>query len=96
MFGFSLTKLVFTVVIVFVVWNAFKYFTRVQDQRAQRSRVKGQSQGGGSKKQDAKPSSPAQHAQQGGAEDMVECKVCSAYVTRGAKSCGRDDCPFTG
>ena len=92
MFGFSLTKLVFTVVIVFVVWNAFKYFTRVQDQRADRSRVKGQ--GGGAKSSSAPKSSAA--PQQGGAEDMIECKVCNAYVTRGAKSCGRDDCPFSG
>jgi len=90
MFGFSLTKLVFTAVIVFVVWNAFKYFNRVQDQRADRSRVKGQ--GGG-----AKPSpAPKAAAPQDGVEDMVECKVCGAYVTRGAKSCGRDDCPFSG
>jgi len=90
MFGFSLTKLVFTAVIVFVVWNAFKYFTRVQDERADRSRVKGQ--GGGAKSSPA----PKSAAPQDGVEDMVECKVCGAYVTRGAKSCGRDDCPFSG
>ena len=88
MFGFSLTKLVFTAVIVFVVWNAFKYFTRVQDQRAERSRVRGQ--GGGAKTTSAPKSAPAPD----GVEDMVECKVCGAYVTRGAKSCGRGDCPF--
>ena len=96
MFGFSLTKLVFTAVIVFVVWNAFKYFTRVQDQRAERSRVKGQGggQGGGGKPSSAPKSSATPTS--GGAEDMIECKVCNAYVTRGAKSCGRDDCPFSG
>ena len=92
MFGFSLTKIVFTVVIVYLVWNAFKYFTRVQDQRADRSRVKRQN-GGAQASGASKPSpSPAPD----GVEDMLECKVCGAYVTRGAKSCGRDDCPFMG
>jgi len=96
MFGFSLTKIVFTAVIVYVVWNAFKYFTRVQDQRAERSRVK--NRGGGAKASAASKSAPKSSPPpaQEGVEDMVECKACGAYVTRGAKSCGRDDCPFSG
>lgn len=88
MFGFSLTKIVFTAIVIFVVWNAFKYFTRLQDQRAERSRVDGH----GKKAEQPSATPPKQD----GVEDMVECKVCGAYVTRGAKACGRDDCPFQG
>jgi len=30
-----------------------------------------------------------------GAEDMIACRVCGAYVpARGARSCGRADCPY--
>ncbi|MBT3305808.1 MAG: hypothetical protein HN377_04925, partial [Alphaproteobacteria bacterium] len=32
-----------------------------------------------------------------GAEEMRECDTCGAFVaTRGARSCGRDDCPYPG
>jgi len=90
MFGFSLFKIIFTIVVVVVVWNAFKYFTRFQDQRAQNPRVK-------PRKNEARAqSAPDPTPAQDGIEDMVECKVCHAYVTRGAKSCGKDNCPFQG
>ena len=85
MFGFSITKLVFTVIIVVVVWQAFKYFTRVQDQREKRSRV----DGGQSGKSQAGKSQP-------GVEDMVKCSVCESYVARGSQSCGQEGCPFRG
>jgi len=85
MFGFSLTKIVFTAVVVFVVWNAFKYFTRLQDTRKRNARVQGRDKPSGG----VKPT-----PDKGGVEDMVECKVCGAYVARGAKPCGRGDCPF--
>jgi uncharacterized protein len=28
------------------------------------------------------------------AEDTKKCRVCGAYVTEGAQSCGRSDCPY--
>ena len=89
MFGFSLTKILFTIAVVVLVWNAFKYIARFQDQRAQRERVK---------KQDRSASRSEDQSKGGkaGIEEMVECRVCGAYVARGAKSCGRDDCPFVG
>ena len=79
MFGFSLMKIVFTIAVVFAVWQAFKYLGRLQDEREKRAKV-----------QKRPPESP----KSGGVEDMIECKVCGAYVTRGVKSCGRADCPF--
>ena len=31
------------------------------------------------------------------AEDMVACKICGTYVAaKGARSCGRADCPWRG
>ena len=84
MFGFSLTKLIFTVAIVFVVWKAFSYFTRVQNQRQEKPRVKPR---GGESQQPQNP---------GGVQDMVECPVCKAYVAQGTKSCGKDNCPYPG
>lgn len=84
MFGFSITKLVFTVVIVFVVWQAFKYFTRLSDQREKRGSVGGKGASSG----------PSQSTP--GVEDMVKCSVCESYVARGSKSCGQEGCPFRG
>ncbi|MCW8915007.1 MAG: hypothetical protein OQK24_04040 [Magnetovibrio sp.] len=75
-------KVVFTIVVVLVVWNGFKYFTRMQEQRSGRVPR--------SKPSPKAPEAPAKD----GVEDMVECKACGAYTTRSAKSCGRQDCPF--
>ena len=83
MFGFSLMKIVFTIAVVFAVWQAFKYINRMQDSREKRAKVQ--------KRSSERTQTPPQ---QNGVEDMVECKVCGAYVTRGIKSCGRADCPF--
>lgn len=89
MFGLSLTKIIFTIAVVVLVWNAFKYLTRLQDRREQRERVK---------QRDQSASQPEHQSKGGkaGIEEMVECQVCGAYVARGAKSCGRDGCPFVG
>lgn len=84
MLGFSITKLVFTIVVVVVVWQAFKYFTRLSDQRADRARM---SEKKSKKGADAPPP---------GVEDMVKCSVCDSYVARGAQSCGKEGCPFRG
>lgn len=84
MFGFSLTKLIFTVVIVFAVWQGFKYFTRLSEQRDNRGKTSGST-----------PKSAAQSAS-ADVEDMVQCSVCDAYTARGSKSCGKAGCPFRG
>ncbi len=89
MFGLSLTKIIFTIAVVVLVWNAFKYFTRLQDRRAARERVEKQGQNA------SQPGSQSK-GDKAGIEEMAECQVCGAYVARGAKSCGRDDCPFVG
>lgn len=88
MFGFSITKLVFTIVIVVVVWQAFKYFTRLSDQRENRARM--------ADKKGPKTRGREADAPPPGVEDMVECSVCNSYVARGSQSCGKEGCPFRG
>jgi len=96
MFGFSLTKLIFTVAIVYVVWKAFSHFTRMQDQRENKPRVKPRDNPG-ARPRAANPQEPQPGPSGPGAvEDMVECRVCGAYVAQGAQSCGKDNCPYTG
>ncbi|MGJ3258301.1 MAG: hypothetical protein ACFE0S_01745 [Rhodospirillales bacterium] len=85
MFGFSLPKLLVLALIIFGVWQGFKYLQRrqaVQDRkRAEQVRE-------------------ARRETEGSAdpvEDMVRCSVCDAFVAGvGAKSCGRRDCPYPG
>ena len=74
------TKIIFTIIVVIAVWQGFKIFARLQDQREKRAKM------------DQKPS--AQDTT--GDEDMVQCSKCDAYVARGAKSCGKDGCPLKG
>ena len=76
MFGFSLPKLVFTVLLIAVVIYGFKAITRLQEQRERR--VKSGPKGGVAE-----------------VEDMVACDVCGTFVSsRGARACGRGDCPY--
>ncbi len=94
MLGFSIQKLLFTVAVVVAVWYGFKWVGRMKQirdkeakdrlRRGAQSGNKGGSGGGG-----------ASGGEQSDAEEMVECAVCGAFVAvRGAKSCGRDDCPY--
>ena len=83
MFGFSLQKLLFTIALVVIVWYGFKLVGRIDKKR--RAQVKG------AKKRGPAPSSAP------GAEDMVQCTICSTYIAaKGARSCGRSDCPYPG
>lgn len=86
MFGFSLTKILFTLIVAFAAWQAFKVFTRLQDRRAHAL----------ARNAAANASAAASPTQTEGVEDMVKCSACGAYAARGAKSCGRGDCPFRG
>ncbi|MGB0672183.1 MAG: hypothetical protein ACPGNT_11865 [Rhodospirillales bacterium] len=88
MFGFSLTKILFTVLAIAAVWYGFKWFNRMQDQRRQTEAV-GASRG--------KPSPASGGPAKPSVEDMVKCKACGDYVAAGsARNCGRPDCPYPG
>lgn len=92
MFGFSLTKLLFTAIAIFVVWNGFKWYGRMQENRAV---------GGGNSPRRAEQKTTAQAPANGGpsseAEEMIKCPVCETYVSSAnAVSCGKDGCPYPG
>ena len=84
MFGFSLTKLVFTIIAVVIVWQGFKWLGRKSDVSVG---------GGNATKKAGKSSAKAAKAN---VEEMVKCDVCGTFVAPDVKSCGRDDCPFSG
>jgi uncharacterized protein len=85
MFGFSLSKLIFTAIIVAAVWYGFKYVNRLSEER--RDKIDQQN----------KPLKSARKKKPRGedAEDMVACTVCGTFVApSSATDCGRSDCPY--
>ncbi len=103
MLGFSIQKLLFTVAVVVAVWYGFKWVGRmkqIRDKEAKdrlRRDAQGGNKGGNGGGPSGGPSVDSPSDAHGDAEEMVECAVCGAFVAvRGAKSCGRDDCPYQG
>ena len=89
MFGFSLPKLLFTILIIAVVWYGFKALGRIQERRESTERKAAPGKTARRK--------PPPVASDPDTEDMVACPKCGTYVpARGATSCGREDCPYPG
>jgi len=85
MFGFSITKLLFTGIAVFLIWNGFKWYTRMQENRDL-----------GTRKRPAAQAASNRTAQVD-AEEMIKCPVCETYVSStSAVSCGKSGCPYPG
>ena len=92
MFGFSLPKLIFTILVVVVVFYGFKAVTRLQERR-QASGDTNDAPRGGTQASARGRSAP----ESDGSEDMIACTDCGTYVAAsGARSCGRGDCPYPG
>ena len=89
MFGFSLSKLLFTVAAILVVWYGFKWVGRLQNQRAKPRRSVRQ----GPARSRANPiPEPANDTQ-----DMIQCPICGDFVPgQGMRNCGREKCPYPG
>jgi hypothetical protein len=82
MFGFSFGKLLLLVLLILVVWTAFKYMRRIE---AIRRVLRDEMQ----RRQATRRPPPLP------AEDLVKCASCAAYVAaRNATNCGRADCPW--
>ncbi len=96
MFGFSLQKLLFTALAIAAVWYGYKWLGRVQEIRAQRAQsIK--KQGRVKPRQSPGAAEAPDTADAAGAEEMIQCPVCEAFVAaRGAVSCGREGCPYPG
>ncbi|MDP6787746.1 MAG: hypothetical protein QF830_02850 [Rhodospirillales bacterium] len=83
MFGFSLSKLILTILVIGAVWYGFKWIGRLQNRSGARRRVR------------APGASPSEQAQPLEAQDMVQCAVCGDYVAAGASvDCRRAECPY--
>jgi hypothetical protein len=80
MFGFSLTKLLFTAAVIAAIWYGYKWVGRIQSMRAAEDKLDGNRPRPG----------PAV------VEDMICCPACDSFVAKGAASCGREDCPYLG
>ncbi len=99
MLGFSIQKLLFTVAVVVAVWYGFKWIGRVKEIRDKeaKDRLRRDAQSGNKGGNGGGASGGASGGEQSDAEEMVECAVCGVFVAvRGAKSCGRDGCPYQG
>jgi len=96
MFGFSLSKLLFTAAAIALVIYGFRWISQMQ----QRNQQNLQKRAGGRKTNGSATSKRSKSTSSGGDDDvetMIECKVCKSYVAAsGARSCGRDDCPYPG
>lgn len=80
MFGFSFAKILVLAVIVTAVWYGFRWLER---RKANPPSVS------------AKAKSASGTGPEIGAQDTVKCPQCDAFVVaKGAKSCGRADCPY--
>ncbi len=90
MFGFSLTKLLFTIAAVLLVWHGFRWVGRLQERRDATAK-----EALHAKLRRAAARRPAAAAMK--AEEMVKCPACGDYVSaRAAVRCGREDCPYPG
>ena len=82
MFGISLAKLLLLAAVLAAVWYGFKYL-QARDRQAKAVRRDAAAR--------VAPGDAA--ARVGTAEDLIQCPVCATYVARGARGCGRADCP---
>jgi len=89
MFGLSLSKLLFTVVVILIVWYGFKWVGRAHEMRQAQLREQRKAARKAARREDAARPAPRE------VEDMVECRICGSFVAvRGASNCGRADCPY--
>ena len=92
MLGFSIQKLLFTIAVVVAVWYGFKWVGRMKIKRDAQAKAQLRRQASGGAGDLGAASGATDDI-----EEMVECAACGAFVAAGgAKSCGRDDCPYPG
>ncbi|MBK8906355.1 MAG: hypothetical protein IPM60_00125 [Rhodospirillales bacterium] len=88
MLGLSLSKVLFTALVILAVWYGYRWWTRVESRRRAdlEARMRdeiGRSRGGATRR-------PAGR----GADELVRCAVCGTYVAASVPTrCDRADCP---
>ena len=91
MFGFSLTKLLFTVAAVVGVWYVFKWAGRLQ------VRQREQAQDRIRRDKATRDADTARRRRAEAAEDMVKCPTCEEFIAASVRrNCGKADCPYPG
>jgi hypothetical protein len=89
----GLPKILVLVIIIVVIWQAFKFIGRVQKARIAEAQARvreAKAQAHGQRQARAQPSA-------GRATTVAEtrqCRVCGAYVAQGTGACGKPGCPF--
>ena len=105
MFGFSLTKLIFTAAVIAFIWYGFKWVGRVQARREAEHRARlregrlgegrhgeGRHGEGQSRPEDGPAEAPVEET----AHDMVKCSICGDFVSPEAtQGCDRPGCPYS-
>ena len=82
MFG----KILLTVAVVAIVWCGFKYLGRLAELKHR---------AGANSNPNPVPDGNGARPAAAEAESLVECRVCGTWQSaRGARSCGRPDCPY--
>ncbi len=82
MFGLSLSKLIFTALLIVAVWKGWKLMTAIRDKisdPADYAGVKG-------------PERKARAKKPGPAETLYECPHCGTYVPNGTICRSKDEC----
>ena len=69
MFGFSIMKILFTIVVVVVVWQGFKWLKRREAMAEARAQAN---------------LNPESMHPRDGVEEMVLCPDCGAYIAKGS------------
>ena len=76
--GLSLTKIIFTLLVIFLVWRIFGW---IRQNRLNQSKRKS-GLGGSDQAATLQP------------QDTAQCAVCKAYVPIGTGDCGHEGCPY--
>jgi hypothetical protein len=80
MFGFSFGKLLVLAAVIGAVWYGYRWWQRVQKVT-----------------RDEEAMLARERARAPSGEDMIKCPACDTYLSpKGARSCGRSECPYPG
>ncbi|WP_123689075.1 hypothetical protein [Allostella humosa] len=89
----SLSKLLALIGILIAVWTLFRWVQRVTDTRRQ----DGKADRVGNARRSERNATARREPDPVPVEDLVACATCGAYVAaRGARGCGRQNCPYPG
>ncbi|MGH6938933.1 hypothetical protein [Hypericibacter sp.] len=88
----GLPKILVLVIIIVVIWQAFKIIGRVQKARIAEAQARVRE----AKSQARNPRQTRTQATTArtGVAETRECAVCGAYVAQGSSACGKPRCPF--